>query len=487
MDLSKKGQIVNIDTYISVILNYLDIDFDIRYDMDRFGIEVVNVIKSPVSETKVIFNDGICLEIDPYSEKNSFDLKLSKLPTLSNDSLENCFYGETTKSVSESGLGFDPTTLLNKFQNYLKKYKPIQKVLFGSPGTGKSFKVREIAKSNLRIKENPDSKFLENTVQVVFHPEYTYFDFMGKLIPQTAENNQVIYKFFPGHFQKALGIAYREILRLTNKNALLIIDELNRGNAAAIFGSVFQLLDRSNDHWSAYEIDISEQETLGIFQSMGYHVRMSSEGIMIRSESRKCWDHIDYYYDYYRKIFDDYPDPKRVLECLQNNKISIPKNLSIICTINTSDESIYYMDSAFKRRWDWEYIDINYEIESVRPLKIQWETNEKTLTLEWSKFLEKLNEFIKNNHKLIMKIEGKPIGLWFLKSDENNIITQDQIKNKLMFYLWDSVFSRDKKPLEELIEKNSSQEIKLSVYSDFISNADLFVFAIVPKDSWTEL
>jgi 5-methylcytosine-specific restriction endonuclease McrBC GTP-binding regulatory subunit McrB len=276
-------------------------------------------------------------------------------------------------------------------------------------------------------------------------------------------------------------------LRLTNKNALLIIDELNRGNAAAIFGSVFQLLDRSNDHWSAYEIDISEQETLGIFQSMGYHVRMSSEGIMIRSESRKCWDHIDYYYDYYRKIFDDYPDPKRVLECLQNNKISIPKNLSIICTINTSDESIYYMDSAFKRRWDWEYIDINYEIESVRPLKIQWETNEKTLTLEWSKFLEKLNEFIKNNHKLIMKIEGKPIGLWFLKSDENNIITQDQIKNKLMFYLWDSVFSRDKKPLEELIEKNSSQEIKLSVYSDFISNADLFVFAIVPKDSWTEL
>ena len=89
--------------------------------------------------------------------------------------------------------------------------KPIQKILFGSPGTGKSYQVGEIAQRSLGIKWNQRSKSLENTIKTVFHPEYTYSDFMGKLLPLTDEKGNVIYKFYPGHFLQALGMAYKEI------------------------------------------------------------------------------------------------------------------------------------------------------------------------------------------------------------------------------------------------------------------------------------
>ena len=126
--------------------------------------------------------------------------------------------------------------------------KPIQKILFGCPGTGKSYKIREIAEEQLNITFDSDTKILKNTVKTVFHPEYTYGDFMGKLLPLTQGTN-VMYKFYPGHFLKVLGMAYRGLIEGNNEHYLLVIDELNRGNAAAIFGTVFQLLDRESDHW----------------------------------------------------------------------------------------------------------------------------------------------------------------------------------------------------------------------------------------------
>ena len=125
------------------------------------------------------------------------------------------------------------------------KKPPIQKILFGSPGTGKSYKIRSIAQEQLEI----DFGNLKNSVKTVFHPEYTYADFMGKLLPLTQGNN-VIYKYYPGHFLKALGMAYRSAIEENDEHFLLIIDELNRGNAAAIFGTVFQLLERDDDFWS---------------------------------------------------------------------------------------------------------------------------------------------------------------------------------------------------------------------------------------------
>jgi 5-methylcytosine-specific restriction enzyme B len=116
---------------------------------------------------------------------------------------------------------------------------PIQKILFGSPGTGKSYQIRAIATDQLGISLDEDAKTLNNTVKTVFHPEYTYSDFIGKLLPQ-SQGSSIIYKFYPGHFLQALGNAYRGLISDNGEHYLLVIDELNRGNAAAIFGTIFQ-------------------------------------------------------------------------------------------------------------------------------------------------------------------------------------------------------------------------------------------------------
>ncbi|BAZ32873.1 putative endonuclease [Cylindrospermum sp. NIES-4074] len=350
---------------------------------------------------------------------------------------------------------------------------PIQKILFGSPGTGKSFSVRKIATNEklLNIKWNEQTKSLENTIKTVFHPEYTYSDFVGKLLPQTTGLGSVIYKFYPGHFLQALGLAYRQIIDGTNENVLLVIDELNRGNAAAIFGAIFQLLDREDDYWSTYEVNLSELEIVGLFQSMGYKANITHENIQVNGNEFKSF----YEITHNNLSKNNNEDGLRILERLKSNSITIPYNLSIIATINTSDESIYYLDSAFKRRWDWEYIDVpnskSKVLEEIASIKVNifWAFDD--YQYYWSSLVIKLNEFIKSHHQSIRRIEDKQIGWWFLKADENNEITEAAIKNKLMFYLWDSVFAKDKRPLEELLG------VKLITYADF---ADLY-FEFIEK------
>ncbi|MCX5933863.1 MAG: AAA family ATPase, partial [Pseudanabaena sp. LacPavin_0818_WC45_MAG_42_6] len=157
-----------------------------------------------------------------------------------------------------------------------EQVKPIQKILFGSPGTGKSYQVREIAKNELHIPFDEDTKTLRNTIKTVFHPEYTYADFMGKLLLLT-QNGSIIYKFYPGHFLRILGMAYKALIDGSNENFLLVIDELNRGNAAAIFGTVFQLLDRESVGWSSYEVDISDMELFGLLKEMHFNPVIQDE------------------------------------------------------------------------------------------------------------------------------------------------------------------------------------------------------------------
>jgi 5-methylcytosine-specific restriction endonuclease McrBC GTP-binding regulatory subunit McrB len=169
----------------------------------------------------------------------------------------------------------------------------------------------------------------------------------------------------------------------------------------------------------------------------------------------------------------------RVLKNLRERKIAIPSNLSILATINTSDEFIYYLDSAFKRRWDWEYVDVpGSEYSGDVPDKIKAaKVVVGDTEVDWSDFVIKLNEFIKSNHQAIRRIEDKQIGWWFLKP-ENNEISEASIKNKLMFYLWDSVFSKDRRPLESLLSDPGGEKIKLITYSQFVALAEEFVIAI---------
>lgn len=359
---------------------------------------------------------------------------------------------------------------------------PIQKILFGSPGTGKSYKVNEIAENELKISKE-ELRF--NVVKTVFHPEYKYSDFIGKLLPFSS-GSSITYKYYPGHFFKALGKAYRCIIDGNWENYLLVIDELNRGNAAAIFGSVFQLLDRDENGWSSYSIDISEMEMVGLFSAMGYKVKVYDDSIYVENTVVETF--IENKQRELHSCSNEHEDNSDIIEVIKNLKnyqIEIPPNLSIIATINTSDESIYYLDTAFKRRWNWEYIEapskdtiLKQQVpEEVKLIELSMSEDK---IIRWYLVIIGINEFIKSCHHSIRKIEDKQIGWWFIipeKIWDNNperfpyryVISFQQVRDKLMFYLWDSVFSRDKKPLINLLKKELQKEdVILFTYADFL-------------------
>lgn len=332
---------------------------------------------------------------------------------------------------------------------------PIQKIYFGSPGTGKSHKVKEETQDGI-------------TINAVFHPEYTYGDFMGKLLPHT-QDGKVSYNYYPGHFMRALAAAYKEIVErpASPGQVFLVIDEINRGNSAAIFGTVFQLLDRESNGWSSYAIDISQMEKEALLEEMGYEYKINvgfvKKGTMTEDGDAEMFSGMKYHYK------ETWLGNKK-----SESKIMLPSNLNIICTMNTSDESIYYMDSAFKRRWGWEYIPVNNRggNDGLDDVKIKT----KDGVIPWVPFVTNLNRFLCAQHDHIRKVEDKQIGYYFIKA-EGEIIPEDQIKNKLMFFLWDSVFARSKKPLEDLVGVK-----KLITFGDFCNKFDVFIREIASKN-----
>jgi 5-methylcytosine-specific restriction endonuclease McrBC GTP-binding regulatory subunit McrB len=339
---------------------------------------------------------------------------------------------------------------------------PIQKILFGSPGTGKSYQIEnDIAKTELGIDKNS-----QNYIATVFHPEYTYGDFMGKLMPLTNDNGKVEYSFYCGHFLKALAQAYKNIIKKNIQlgfekqnadkadNVILVIDEINRGNSAAIFGTVFQLLDRQTNGWSSYSVNISDLEFKAFLKEMSFEMDHTyNKNGMIKGVHYKFdeKDIIKEEYEQYLAALQE--DSSKNASPIKNHKIKIPPNLSIVASMNTSDNSIYFMDSAFKRRWEWEFVCIEASKAAVDHIEMD-DTKGK-----WSDFVDKLNAFFVENHRVVRKIEDKQIGYFFIKANETNIITQKQIKNKLMFFVWDSVFTTDKKPLAKLLEIKNEQEL----------------------------
>lgn len=316
----------------------------------------------------------------------------------------------------------------------------------------------------------------DQVVNAVFHPEYTYGDFMGRLLPQTR-GNAIEYKYRPGHFLIALAEAYRQRAESGStgapRNVLLVIDELNRGNAAAILGSTFNLLDRNDNGWSSYPVSLSNIEfeaflrimlpTAKEFNLTAAQVNLTGSFEDIRSHLKDASDTLLRI----EKQANDKGDSKEV--CRFTFKVKLPPNLYILSTINTSDESIYYMDSAFKRRWDWEYMNEDgniVEIDNIEPPK-------------WSVFRPKLNEFLKKNGSSIRRVEDKLLGPRFIRGtnvDEHGAICKQMTSRdlaKVMFHLWDSVFARDKKPLKTLLKMDDRDQ--LNTFGDFLNKAGDFV------------
>ena len=268
-----------------------------------------------------------------------------------------------------------------------------QTIYYGVPGSGKSYKIDEITKN---LSE-------EQKIRVVFHPEYTNADFVGQILPCLTSDG-IEYRFKAGPFSRILKKAYQN----PDKPHYLIIEEINRGNAAAIFGDLFQLLDRDSKGWSSYKI-----ENLDINSFI-----RSKDSIYSDAKIESSVNVGDYTWT-------------------ENTGIRLPPNLSLLATMNTSDQNVFTLDNAFQRRWDMELVPNSCDDQTQMQAKIS--VKEKTIT--WKSFQSKINEVIaeKGNESGFSSMEDKRLGCWFIKN-QDGVIDTDKFANKVLKYLWDDAF-----------------------------------------------
>ncbi len=305
----------------------------------------------------------------------------------------------------------------NSESSYTKNSSQI--IYYGVPGCGKSNKIDE------KTKNIPD----EQKMRVVFHPEYTNADFVGQILPvQTADG--IDYRFKAGPFSRIL----KRALKNSEKPYYLIIEEINRGNAAAIFGDLFQLLDRKNDGWSSYSVENLDLNSFIRSQDDKYSDKDAESSVLIGN-----------------------------IDFTENTPIRLPPNLSIYATMNTSDQNVFILDNAFQRRWDMVLVKNEFGDDSenqkkaiIEGSKITWETFQKTVN-------EKISQFSKENN--FSSMIDKRLGCWFAKAapeknGENGkyIITADSFKNKILKYLWDDAFKFNR---EEVFEDADNFETLL--------------------------
>ena len=292
-------------------------------------------------------------------------------------------------------------------------------IYYGVPGVGKSYKIKKKCENEIFEQE-----------KTVFHPEYTNADFVGQLLPvrnknvntsegntsNNADNKQssISYEFVPGPFTRILAKALKN-KHDPDKKYMLVIDEINRGNAAAIFGEIFQLLDR----------DESGKSEFGISNKDIYDYLIEKEGVD--------------------------------KSLLPDEKIYLPPNLYIWATMNTSDQNVYTLDTAFQRRWQMEMLTIDFDKDDTKAQgEIQIPNTKSKLT--WKEFVTAINDKISEKNEGMISVEDKRIGPWFAKKNEiedKNLFTQKVIK-----YLWDDAFKmsrtevfKDVKTLDEIVDK----------------------------------
>ena len=282
-----------------------------------------------------------------------------------------------------------------------------QEIYYGSPGTGKSRKVKDTLLSGV-----PQSKIFRVTI----HPEFTYSDFIGQLLPEQTPGG-VDFKFHRGPFTEALVEAYAD----TSTEVFLVLEELSRGNVAAIFGDIFQLLDRDEYFVSEYPVN--------------------NKAIAIELSQA-------------------------------TDEIKLPSNLNIIGTVNMNDQNVFPMDTAFKRRFDWKYVpthpqvlsgtsSVNKKLNNPR-IPINYSGAGGDFEVNWLSFYSALNKFITDKTDGLGKKEDKQLGQFFIKFSDQDIYNSNSdttrnpayihsdktdaqksivetLRNKLLLYLWQDV------------------------------------------------
>lgn len=293
-------------------------------------------------------------------------------------------------------------------ENLLTKKRtqyPFQQIYYGAPGTGKSHRIKkQLVEMNV-----PN----ENIFRTTFHPDSDYSSFVGAYKPTmkavddkykavVGKDEEIAYSFVPQTFIKAYTQAYKN----PNENVYLIIEEINRGNCAQIFGDLFQLLDRDDNGVSEYPIKADSDLRI-----------------------------------YLEEELENHPDG------IKDGELCLPSNLYIWATMNTSDQSLFPIDSAFKRRWDWEYEPIKYK-------NNDWVIEIAGNKYSWISFQRIINDKIFE----ATSSEDKMLGDYFVKPC-NNIISEKQFVNKVLFYLWNDVC---KDGDGDIFKTDDNKEVKFS-------------------------
>lgn len=295
----------------------------------------------------------------------------------------------------------------------------LQQIFYGAPGTGKSYTI------------NKDTEG-EDVIRTTFHPDTDYSTFVGAYKPTTIEEevmtvigtkavpvenadgshrkeSKIVYEFVQQAFLQAYVAAWKKYAEANGEEPhkqFLVIEEINRGNCAQIFGDLFQLLDRNAQGFSDYPITADAD--------MKRQLKKAFAGLSLAEAD---------------SINAMYKGRDVCREVLEGDILLLPGNLYIWATMNTSDQSLFPIDSAFKRRWDWTYRPIS-------DAKEEWKIKADGNLYDWWTFLEKINDKVGS----LTNSEDKKLGYFFCKADSENIISADTFVGKVIFYLWNDVF-----------------------------------------------
>lgn len=405
-------------------------------------------------DSEVVINltfKSLCYEYAQYTDKN-IELKLSEVSirgdrkayvngengrsqikdffikdlhlTIENNSED--YLGVYKSNLGKYYLYFIPRPLYENFIKMFVSFAPnvsvqastdrpnrkngiLQQIFYGAPGTGKSHTIEEETKE-------------EDVIRITFHPDTDYSTFVGAYKPTTAllpicdelgqpmkigtttlHKEQIVYEFVAQSFLQAYVNAWEKYDK--GDKQYLVIEEINRGNCAQIFGDLFQLLDRNDYGFSDYPIKADTD--------MKRQLQKAFAGLSIAQRD---------------KVNAMYEGKDVVSQVLCGDILLLPSNLYIWATMNTSDQSLFPIDSAFKRRWDWTYMPISNA-------EKHWVIEVGGNSYDWWKFLEKINEKIGST----TNSEDKKLGYFFCKA-QNGVISAKTFVGKVIFYLWNDVF-----------------------------------------------